>query len=338
MDVGFSADSKDALHRLAVQLKSSLKAWRVKPQRRRSRRLANVWLLCWLLKDLGWVLLCGPVAWPAALAAIALQAHEVLHGVETAPMGEWVLSLATLGWLCGSSVWMTSQLLFEPEIHKNRASPWYSGAIFSAHGDLYHWGVFLMQAIDITTLMGLFAFYATRLSGDANVAGQWIWAQVADQLAIRQWKAVVEDEPSSSSNGVPPAGAEPSSNEVLVFGMMTPEVYSKIFIVPWILKDLFWCHQCFIPSIICVLLVTVLVADYLWLFKKWKNLAVLLWTSGSTVWISNDLVMHEQEAWPMMLSILCFAVATCIMSAVLVARPPYDDNDIFSKEEYSTML
>ena len=37
------------------------------------------------------------------------------------PLAEWVHSLATLGWLCGSSMWMTAQLLFEPEIHASKA-------------------------------------------------------------------------------------------------------------------------------------------------------------------------------------------------------------------------
>lgn len=291
-------------------------------------------MLCWLLKDLGWVLLCAPVAFSAAVIALVLQAHDVLQQLDNAPMGEWVHSLAALGWLCGSSIWMTAQLLFEPEVHKSRASPWYSGSIFTGSADRYHSGVFAMQAINITVILCLSAFYAARLR-ESGISFDWRrTAANPTGDAIRERKA------SLISDGLGAAALDSSGTQVLVFGMMTTEVYSKIFIVPLILKDLFWCHQSFIPSILCVLLVIVLMADYVMLFKKWKNLPLLLWVCGTAVWVCNDLVMHEQEMWPLLLTILVFAVASCIMSAVIVARPPlYDDQrEIGSKEEYSSLL
>lgn len=299
--------------------------------------MENLWILCWLLKDLGWVLLCGFVAWPAALGAILLQAHDVAEHVETRPTTEWAHSLATLGWLCGSSVWMTAQLLFDSTIHKSRTSPWYSGAIFTANDDHYHFGVRLMQAIDIVTLLGLLTFYVMRLIGDGRLGVEWGWPSpssnpTGDAIRHRRQAALEDDEPE-----------EHGSTHGLIFGMLTPEVYGKIFIVPWIVKDLFWCHQCFIPAVVCILLVTVLMADYLWLFKRWKNLAVLFWTTATAVWLCHDLVMHDSENWPLLLSILLFAVGTCIMSAVLVARPPYAyeefrKGDAISKDEVVAML
>jgi len=121
--------------------------------------------------------------------------------------------------------------------------------------------------------------------------------------------------------------------------MMTPEVYSKIFIVPWILKDLFWCYRSFIPAILCIFLVTVLMADYLWLFKKWKNLAMLLWTTGSAVWLSNDLVMQEQEIWPLLISILGFLVGICILCGALIFQPNNEDpREIGLKNERDSLL
>lgn len=338
MDAG-GTHSKEALQRLAIQLRNSIKSFRPKPQphRKRSRRYEHLWLLCWLLKDLGWALLCGFVAWPAALMALALQAHDVLQQWESGPLGEFVHSLATLAWLSGSSVWMTAQLLFEPAIHKSRTSPWYSGSIFTANAAHYNWGGNLMQAIDATTLMGLVVFYAWSMNGVAFPSASAIcsWAQpnpTGD--AIRQRRAAIDDEPGASS--AEPIGA---SGQALIFGVMSPEVYSKIFIVPWMLKDLFWCRRSFIPAILCILLVTVLMADYLWLFKKWKNLAMLLWTFGSAVWLCNDLVMHEQEIWPLLLSILIFAVGACILCGVLIARPNSDDpREIGSKEERDPLL
>jgi len=333
---GTTTHGQDALQCLALQLRNSIKSWKAKPaksRRSQSHRVESVWLLCWLLKDLGWVLLCGPLAWPAALAALTLQAQDVLQQWKNSPRDEWVHSLAILGWLCGSSVWMTAQLLFEPVVHKGRASPWYSGAIFTANAEHYHWGVFLMQAIDITTLLGLLGFYAMHLLDDASIITDWNWKASANPTGdiIRQRKAAMDD------RGLPASAA--SNFEGLVFGVMKPEVYSKIFIMPWILKDLFWVNQSFIPAIICILLVTVLMADYFWLCKQWKNLAMLLWTTGSAVWLSNDLVMHEAEMWPLLLSILFFAVAGCMLAGVIVARPPRDDFPLMgSKEEHDPLL
>lgn len=325
--------SREALQRLAVQLRSSLKSWRAKPLNSQppAQNMENVWLLCWLLKDLGWVLLCGPIAWPAALAAVVLQARDVLQQVDTMPLAEWVHSLAILGWLCGSSMWMTAQLLFEPEIHASKASPWYSGSIFTANAEHYHLGVFGMEAFHFTTLFGLLMFYSMHLWGETGLSIWTSWSQNPTADAIRQRNA------HQARLDVDEAGA--SSDEALIFGVMTPKVYSKTFIVPWILKDVFWCHQSFIPAILCVFLVTILQADCLWLFKKWTNLALLLWTTGSAVWLSNDLVMHEQENWPLLLSILFFAVGACIMSAAIVARPPYDEiRDFGCKEEHCALI
>lgn len=288
-------NGNDALQRLASQLRCSLRSWKGAPRRPRSRCLEHLWLLCWLLKDLGWVLLCGPLAWPAALAALGLQSRDLLEKWQVVPLGEWVHSLATLGWLCGSAVWMTAQLLFEPEVHKTRNSPWYSGALFTADADHYRQGCLLMQTIDVATLLGLALFYGMS-SYEAGLAG------AKDTV---RWRKAGPEDGDSAAAGAPA--------QALVFGMMTPQMYSKIFIVPWILKDLFWSRHSFIPAVLCMLMVTVLMADYMWHFMKRRYLALVLWATGSAVWMSNDLVMHDQEVWPLFLSVLFFAVGACTL-------------------------
>jgi len=192
-----------------------------------------------------------------------------------------------------------------------------------------------MQAFDLTILLVLFAFYAISMDGRVFPSASSIfpsiftWGKTSNPTSdlIRQRRASLDDEDGGSSSIGRASSTEgaAANTQVLVFGVIAPEVYSKIFIVPWILKDLFWCSRSFIPAILCTLLVTVLMADYLWLFKKWKNLAMLLWTTGSAVWMCNDLVMHEQEIWPLLVSILIFAVGACILCGVLIARPHSDD-------------
>lgn len=298
----------DALQRLASQLRSSIRSWKGVPRRPRSRRLEHWWLLCWLLKDLGWVLLCGPLAWPAALAAIAFQARDLLQQWQAVPVCEWVHSLATLAWLSGSTVWMTAQLLFEPEVHKNRSSPWYSGALFAANADRYHKGVILMQTIDFATLLGLALFYGVS-SYEAGLAAQTVIVPGAE-ASCRSSPFSRKPLRASPENA---AAAAQKSAQALVFGLLTPDVYAKIFIVPWILKDIFWSRQSFIPTIICMLLVTILMADNLWLFMRQRNVALIFWVTGSAVWMSNDLVMHDQEVWPLFLSVLLLAVGACTL-------------------------
>jgi len=301
---------KDALECLATQLRSSIRSWKVGCQRVRAQNREHVWLLCWLVKDLGWALLCGPLAWTAALAGLGLQVNDALNRWGSASVGEWAHCLATIAWLLGSSIWMTAQLLFEPTIHKGRSSPWYSGAIFHPSADAYNFGLFVMQAIHVATLIGLAIFYT------ASTKAEWLSHFSLKESGIKGLTPTGELLRQRKAGHTIPT--EKTVPEALVFGVLTPEVYAKIFIVPWILKDLFWCNEHFILSMICMLLVTVLMADYLCLFMKWKNLATLLWTTGSAVWISNDLIMREQEIWPLLLAILFFAVGTFILSAVLI--------------------
>jgi len=316
--------SKDALLRLNVPVRSAFR-YLVIPSDQ-ARRWENVWLLCWMLKDIGWALYFGPLAWSAAIIAITLQLQDVLHQWETAPVVEFVHSLATLAWLGGSSVWMTVALLFDPEVRKGRASPWYSGSIFTASPERYQSGLFLMQTIDVAALLGLLIFYATTL--------QSLRAKAQDPTgdAIRQRKEALTDTPA-------PAATQDMNTQHLVFRLITPQVYSKLWIAPWILKDLFWTSYHFVPAMICMMFVTVLMADYLFLFMKWKNLAVLLWTTGTAVWVAHDLVMHDQEIWPLLLSVLLFAVGACILGAEIVKRDPrQDDLSKGSKEETAPLI
>lgn len=314
----FPFNGKEALDRLGGRLRASLDAWRSASKFKHPMCDENTRLLCWLLKDLGWVLLCSPLAWPAAMVAITLQALEVAHQWSFAAVDEWVHSVAILAWLVGNSMWMSAQLLFEPDLHKGRASPWYSGAIFQPSADAYHLGRFAMQAIHTATIIGLVSFYIVsakksllpRFKSESSAATSSVSSPTGALLRHRK-----------ASLGHMPREMDCIDADALIFGVLTPEVYSKVFILPWILKDLFWSSEHYIAAMVCMILVTVLMADYFWLFMKCKNLAALLWTTGSAVWISNDLVMHEQEMWPLLLSILFFAVGACMLATSVISEP-----------------
>mmetsp|Transcript_111953 Transcript_111953/g.209947 ORF Transcript_111953/g.209947 Transcript_111953/m.209947 type:complete len:369 (-) Transcript_111953:27-1133(-) len=352
------ASSPDALQRLSHQLRASLREWRHPPRRRHVHRPELVWLLCWQLKDLGWVLFCGPLAWTAGVLALGFQGHDLFQNLESATAAELTHSLATVGWLCGSFVWMTAALLFEPVIHKTRRSPWYEGALLTANAHHYDVGTTLMQVIEGTALTGVLLFYAWASFGSRCYAwlkddSRKLWHEAPSRLspeghqsarrladgeierlnkALSSSSGAATPErsvghPQAGSAGHPPRTAvvkiECVEGSGLVFGFLTPSVYAKTFIVPWILKDLFWSLHWFLPTVLCMLLAIGLMTDYLWLSVKWKNAAMLLWAIGSTVWICHDLVMDEQETWPLFLTVLCFAISCCILSsAILSVRVP----------------
>lgn len=306
------------------------------------------------MKDLGWVLLCAPVAWTAGLLAIFFQGQDLLQHWAFLSAAELVHSLASMSWICGSFVWMTAQLLFEPVIHKSRSSPWYGGAIVMANEYHYQMGTTLMQVIEGVALFGVLLFYIQELLGlfctkfaeDSDRIRSWQPSHIltgmapgaeARRLARRlavgaEYDKAKQKLSSSSSGSASPErsdGAFPSTSALagydedneLIFGFLTPTVYAKIFIVPWILKDLFWSVRWFIPTVLCLLMAIALMADYLWLSMKWKNAAALVWATGSAVWVCNDMVMEEQETWPLFLTLVLFTISCCMMArAILYAR------------------
>ena len=80
-------------------------------------------------------------------------------------------------------------------------SSWYSGALLAANAEHYRWGVFLMQAIDITTLLCLFSFYALHWLGDASIITDWNRKKSGNSTGqiIRQRKAAMNDTDSHAS-------------------------------------------------------------------------------------------------------------------------------------------
>lgn len=360
-----SGSTQDGVQRLSQHLQTSLSNWRQSAPRQNARRSELVCLLCWQLKDLGWVLFCAPLAWTGALLALIVQSRDLLQQLESTTRPELAHSMAAMAWLFGNVVWMTAQLLFDPIVHKGRRSPWYGGALLSTSADNYDIGTALMRMIDGLALMGLLLFYASVVYGDrwfsteqkaatsllARLASWYesfgaatVWQEPPSRLspeghqsarrlaaseierlnkALSSGAATPEraEQPAASAAGSAAGTLKLREEDRLIFGLMTQSVYGKVFILPWILKDLLWSMRWPMPTILCMLLAIGLMADYLFLTMKWKHAAMLLWAAGTTVWICNDLVMGEQEVWPLFLTVLLFAISACMLSsAILSAR------------------
>lgn len=323
--------SSQALSRLGSQLRWSLGGKSGVAQRQgRSRRLENVWLLCWILKDLGWVALCAPLALPAGALALVLQGQYAFRQLEAASTAECAHSLATFGWLLGNCTWMTAQLFFESTVHNSRISPWYAGSIFAGSENRFVMGARIMQAIDVVALLGLICFYG-QCAHEAGAFPDWIRARLGSVPCPTH--ELLRDRRN-------PVSADAVANERRVFGLMTPDVYSKIFIVPLILRDLFWHLESFYLTIFCTFVVIGLLADNFAMFEKSNSVPLLLWSLGSAVWICDDLVIKDKETWPMLLTMFFFAVAAGSMVGAIFLRHPLDgrQKNTTAKDEYTTLL
>lgn len=352
-----SPEDKQALGRLAMQLRSSLVNCKTNiesklrksglrsdltPQRQgRIHRMDNVVLLCWIVKDLGWVLLC-PLAMAAALVGLVLQGCHLLGQLHVVSRAEWAHSFAAFGWFFGSSVWMIDQFFYETTVHTDRTSPWYHGAFFPGHPEKYIAGVRIMQGINFIAIIALMTFYGL-LAGESGWK-DYIMAKLERLYkgnprptcdAIRERKEAYGAGSSRDKTPSPVPKESSSDSQGLVFGLMAPEVYSKVFILPLILRDLFWGGKCIYISIMCSLMVTALLTDNLIVLKEAKKCPLLVWSIGSAIWICGDLVMDGKEVWPMVITTIFFLLAAGAMLAVIFAQHQFEYE---RKEEYATLL
>jgi len=131
-------------------------------------------LVGWILKDTGWITLCAPMAFPAAILAFCAEAHLVATSWRQASLALLVHHFADGCWLLGNFVWMLSEFLFEEgqEDHPGRQFPWYRGPLFGIHTPAYNIGVNISRAIFILGMGTLVTFYAMCYLGRARFDGR----------------------------------------------------------------------------------------------------------------------------------------------------------------------
>jgi len=253
-------------------------------------------MMGWLLKDLGWVLLLWPVAWPAAATALASESARLWATWKEDSAAVRVHAFAALLWLLGNMIWMTVELLFDPEEAPGRSLPWFSGPLAGPNGGIYTAGVMVFVALEFVALMSLGFFYAFSVRA----------------LYLPPSAAELERKPQQSE---------------LVFGVITPEVYDWAFIGPWILKDVFWSQNIIGPALLAGLVVLALVVDN---FRRSKHpliAAELFWVLSNIVWIWGELQLRDQAYWPrisaaVLLSggVACTLFGVCCMPSSLQGK------------------
>lgn len=231
----------------------------------------EVAVLCaWLMKDFAWVLLFHVLAWPAALTAISLQSHTLMLEWKTSSNGYLVHSMAALMWIVGNSFWMTSEMLwdtttsFDP-ITKHSVFPWHAGPLAGANVQAMSTGVRYAQAIFISALVMLSAFYLASATG---------WGSASATTSMNPQ----DDGEASAQQSAP-----------LVWGFLTAEVYAIIYIGPWLLKDLCWTFEAFYPALCCSAITLALMFDCLRRFGSAVSAVEIMWVFGNTIWIIAEL-------------------------------------------------
>jgi len=224
----------------------------------------DVSLFAWLLKDLGWVLVCAPVCLPAAFVAIAAESWGLRWEWASASSGIRVHSIAELLWLIGNAVWVTAELLYD---HKEFMFPWYSGPLLGPDEQRYYLGSRVALGFYLIGLAALAGFYAFTLASGA--------------------RSSVENR-GEARNELPPGREQ-------VFGGLSMELYSRIFIGPWIAKDAFWNLEFPVCTLLCGAIVFVLVMDYMRRAGQLHFVAELLWVCGNIIWAYTELVLKEKR-------------------------------------------
>lgn len=125
----------------------------------------------------------------------------------------------------------------------------------------------------------------------------------------------------------------PDSNEPVVFGFIPADVYSRCFILPWMLKDIFWCKNMFIPSLVCGALALSILADAL--RRSWggfDRIAALLicemaWNFGNIIWMVDEVALSDTVVMLRYVAAFLFAVAfiCSLPHALFVAKVKGDD-------------
>lgn len=288
-----------------------------------SKAIAPIWavpqlelavLIMWLLKDFAWVLLIAPLAWTAAVAAIGLETHSLLVDWKADSGAVRVHNIATLTWILGNSLWMTSELLWDGSSSYDKKTlhsifPWHNGPLAGVNEVSYQGGVQAGRALFISGLALLAGFYLYAYRSSTQPSSPALSSHRGNNP---------QDEMDESAEVQEP---EPE----LVWGFVTPKVYVMVFIGPWILKDFFW--SCGGTAGLCLAMasaavVFALVADCYRRFGSMASVIEMIWIFANCIWLTCELG-HDQIHGPVLaprLVAASFLMLGCLMAMWMFAK------------------
>ena len=112
-----------------------------------------------------------------------------------------------------------------------------------------------------------------------------------------------------------------------------PDVHGLLFIGPWIVKDLFWsfgAHSDLWGALVCSAIVVPLVGDSLRRTWEVRKVAELIWVTGNTVWVTQELFFKDTfRAVRVLASAILFSGCLLLAVAITVREKAYHHYDYY---------
>lgn len=269
-------------------MKSESKSIRYSQLLQRSE--ANL-LLCWLMKDCGWVLQFPFVCLPGAVVSSILMLHILVINLKSGDTLGTSHTLFELLWLTGNSVWLFSEMFFDGA---TAHLPWNYKPLADADPAMYEQGCTIAM-IFLVVGFGLFAtFYLS--------------------VIIRRCMGIF-----------------PWGSENLVFDCIPMHAYNRCFIGLWIAKDIIWLHERYRAAVLMGICAFLLIADATRRSRNTPNqsgvpllIVEMLWIGGNICWITEEVKLQETHP------ILRIMVATVFMIGIAMTFPQTSVSSAFA--------
>lgn len=234
----------------------------------------------WFVKDFGWTLCIPHVYIPASTLAILLGSGLLVGQMR------WGDKPGHTAHTLAELFWVigNSVWMMSEALYDDKAPnlPWHFTPIISPDKRKYDTGLLACLIVLAIGALGLLGFYGSLLL--QKCCGN----QEGDQK--------------------------------MVWGFIPADLYPRAFILPWILKDMFWSKGMFIPGVTCGALAFMSLADAL--RRNWTGLdrmatlliCEMIWNIGNVVWMWNEIYMKDQVNAARYAAATVFALATFAMA------------------------
>lgn len=275
----------------------------------------DIALLAWLSKDFGWVLLEPALAWPAAVIAIGTEGLLAISEWGHASAGVRVHTLAELSWLIGNFIWMSSELLFDTK--PPTILPWYTGTVLEANAKAYNVGANVSLAILCFGFFLLSDYYLWH-----------IFRHISSGQHRHKRGTILAGNPQDDTTCVPLSSQETT---VVVFGYIPEEIYTRMFLFPWIAKDICWNLDWMYSLVFFAILVVCIALDYVRRYGGSHFWAELFWFCGNAIWALSEVAVKDGSSLHMRLSAACLLTMgmACVLLPIVWPRSSFG----LSKEE-----
>mmetsp|Transcript_96473 Transcript_96473/g.241947 ORF Transcript_96473/g.241947 Transcript_96473/m.241947 type:complete len:313 (+) Transcript_96473:233-1171(+) len=271
--------------------------------------MRDIGLSAWLAKDLGWVLLSPVLAWPAAIIAVGIESHLAISEWNGSSTGMRMHTFAELCWLVGNCIWMTAELLFDKK--SESIFPWYHGTVLEYNEKAYNIGANISLVILCVGFFALLSYYMLRL---------------AEYLSRRERRQT-----STLAQNPQDAATLPQSQD-LVFGHIPEEIYKRMFLFPWIAKDICWNVDWTTLLLVFAVSVVILALDYIRRYGGSEFWAELFWFCGNAIWAFSELFERGPQTRLRLIAAAFLAVGLMCVSWPTVFPWPRSTLDKETKE------